>query len=257
MTPVRQPIEGPFARSVREALESVASNEVADEILEGALAAAGRATVPEEASRFVPFYEGPLAAEVLLRVGAPALEIVHERLSHMLRMATSQVMSRARASAPPPPSPHPPAPHPPAPSPHPASAVLPSPPPDELWAEDSAIRTVTPHAPAIVLVLTLDPLLAADAAAMIGGAEVATISSIHELLGRIAGVRARIAIVVDTALPSIDVPTVASLGSSIPAGTKVILWGMSERQKERLVKVFPIARDWIASGAATSLAALL
>jgi hypothetical protein len=74
----------------------------------------------------------------------------------------------------------------------------------------------------------------------------------HELLDAVARGKEPIAIVIDTALPSIDVPTVAALASSFPKGTTVVLWGMTEKQKERLVSVFPVSATWIASGAAAS-----
>lgn len=253
MSSARQPIEGPFARSVREALENVASGEVVDEILDTALAAAGRATVPEDAPRFVPFYEGPLRAQVMLKLGSPALEIVDERLSHMMRMAMSQVMprcGRVEPSAPP---------------------LLSSPsdelwePSDEFWEEDSAIRPSLPReesgsaAPStgLVLMLTLDPTLIADAQQCLGATRVATVTSIHDLLARMVDGSGPAALVIDGALPSIDVPTVASLGGAIPATAKVIVWGMSERQKERLITLFPVAKNWIASGSAASLADLV
>lgn len=299
MTPVRVPLEGPFARSVREALESVVSPDAAQGVIATALLAAGRATIPEDAPPFAAFLDGSLRATVVAMLGPEALDIVNARLSHVVRMAQSQVLSkRMQETIAPPPG---------------ARAD------DELWEEDSAIRMTPagleaaetgrrsaldtarppepfrPHdaarpaearvapgarggpdtvrpvhlersadparaaaaAPSMVLVLSLDPLLVADVGLQLQSSRVLAISSMNDLLARATGVAGRVAIVVDTALPTIDVPTVASLAPALPREATIVLWGMSERQKERLVAVFPVCRDWIASGASGSVADLL
>jgi len=263
MSPARTLLEGPFSRSVREALESVVSSDVAEDVIGSALAIAGRATIPEDAPPFAAFYEGPLRAIVSARLGQGALDIVDERLAHVLRMAQSQVRPCETMA---PPQLH-------AASPQERAAdegVLPGAPPGhettpwstELWEEDSAVR-VTPRgleaasspAPApVVLALTLDPLLVADVQTRFPASRVLSISSMHALLAQLSTAHLRLTIVIDTVLPSIDVPTVASLATAIPDSALVVLWGMSERQKERLVALFPIARTWVAASAIGAVA---
>ena len=74
-------------------------------------------------------------------------------------------------------------------------------------------------------------------------------------VGRLAG--SRIAVVLDTGVPSIDLPTFASVASALPSRTHVVLWGTDERQKRRVVDMFPQARAWVASGSAESPIELL
>ncbi|MDQ3037752.1 MAG: hypothetical protein M3Y87_35490 [Myxococcota bacterium] len=257
MTPVRVPLEGPFSRSVREALESVASPEVVERIVAMALVAARRTTIPEDAPPFSRFVDGPLRDVVVQTLGVPEYEVIAERLGHVLQMATSQVRPREapRPIAPP---------------------VL----DDDSWDEDSRVRfsdkrpgssrlvlelddpgyvLERPRAtttPSTVLLLTLDPLLVADTESRLS-ARVLRIHVTGDLLAALASAPRPIALVVDAALPSIDVPTVAALSSAFPEGTVVVLWGMSERQKERLATMFPIAHGWIAGGTAASPADLL
>lgn len=258
MTPVRVPLEGPFSRSVREALESVASPEVVKRMIAMALVAARRGAIPEDAPPFAAFVDGPLRSVVVQMLGHAEYEAVAERLAHVLQMATSQIRQRPETTAPA------------------------APPPYDGWDEDSRVRISSPSsgslrldpddpstpiaprakpsaaAPATVLLLTLDPLLVADTEARLAArSRVLRVHVTSDLLGTLAAGPRPIAVVVDAALPSIDVPTVASLASAFPEGTTVVLWGMSDRQKERLVAMFPIARGWIAGGTAASPADLL
>lgn len=258
MSPARTLLEGPFSRSVREALESVVSTDVAEEVIGSALAIAGRATIPEDAPPFAAFYEGPLRAIVSSRLGQGALDIVDERLAHVLRMAQSQVRPCETMA--------PPQLHAPSLQDRAPDGALPgeetAPWSTELWEEDSAIR-VTPRGleaassavPApVVLALTLDPLLVADVQTRFPASRVLSISSMHALLAQLSTAHLRLTIVIDTVLPSIDVPTVASLATAIPDSALVVLWGMSERQKERLVALFPVARTWVAASAIGAVA---
>jgi len=260
MSPARTLLEGPFSRSVREALESVVSTDVAEEVIGSALAIAGRSTIPEDAPPFAAFYEGPLRAIVSSRLGQGALEIVDERLAHVLRMAQSQVRPCETMA---PPQLHAPSLQDRAPDGVPQVAGVETTPwSTELWEEDSAVR-VTPRGleaasspvPApVVLALTLDPLLVADVQTRFPASRVLSISSMHALLAQLSTAHLRLTIVIDTVLPSIDVPTVASLATAIPESALVVLWGMSERQKERLVVLFPIARTWVAASAIGAVA---
>jgi hypothetical protein len=307
----RAALEGPFSRAVREALESVASEEQARRLLAMALSAASRSTVPEDAPPFAAFVEGPLRAVIVQSIGLSEYDVVAQRLAHVVKMANSIVSKRPDISssnpptwdddssvrvtgAPPPPAeprypestPRPirretaqpmPAVPPPAKVPNDAMRLgrVARPTRDRLDVREegsgsndierilgTGVPRKTPTGeqpvpaaprPALVLVLSLDPVFAADTEARAKGrSRVTSISSMHELLDAVARGKEPIAIVIDTALPSIDVPTVAALASSFPKGTTVVLWGMTEKQKERLVSVFPVSATWIASGAAAS-----
>ncbi len=110
-----------------------------------------------------------------------------------------------------------------------------------------------------VLVVTLDPRLSAEVETRLRGqSRVVTVVTLAELereLRRLAG--QRLAVVLDTGVPSIDLPTFAGVASALPAGTHVVLWGTDDRQKRRLETMYPQARAWVASGAAVSPADLL
>lgn len=126
---------------------------------------------------------------------------------------------------------------------------------DEVRGPRSGARVVARE----ILVVSLDASLALEIDARLGGQSrvtpIATVTELTSTLGRLAG--QRIAVVLDTGVPSIDVPTFASLAPSLPAGARVVLWGTDERQKRRLGDMFPEARAWVASNDAESPAELL
>jgi hypothetical protein len=76
--------------------------------------------------------------------------------------------------------------------------------------------------------------------------------TLDELVQALSSIKGRVAIIIDTGVPSIDVPTIASLGDRIPRHAHVVLWGTDERQKKRLIGMFPQVARWVASGAAES-----
>jgi hypothetical protein len=312
MPPVRASLEGPFARSVREALESVASPELVERVVAMSLSAARRTAIPEDIPPFTAFVEGPLRNVVVQQLGHAEYEVVSERIAHVLHMATSQIGGRNPTS------------------PSATHAVVSADVEGEYWEEDSQVRlssgasseraeleleldepafrmpapdprepervtipertsspaaspsggraigriltpgprpaaraktpdTLRPPAaaPACVIVLSLDPMLVIETESRMRESRVLCIDSTEALLAATSRARGRVAIVLDTALPSIDVPTVAALAGAFPATTTVVLWGMSERQKDRLVSMFPIASAWIAGGVAASPADVL
>lgn len=318
MPPARASLEGPFSRSLREALESVASAPMVPRLISMSLAAAARGAVPEDAAPFAAFVEGPLLTVVVQTLGHASYEVVEERLAHVLLMATSQVRardayegdadrdedSRVRLAEPAGSDvvaideiddPELVLPLPPLSSPLVASPGVHVPRPRDVEGDaprdarraqtlgrmvaptrsrgaveqdarpaasvaSRAQETLRPprQAPARVLVATLDPLLIAETEARLEGrSHVAAVGTSAELSAQLAAAGGRVALIVDTALPSIDVPSFAALAPSFPPGTLVVLWGMSERQKQRLVTMFPVAESWIASGVAASPADLL
>lgn len=110
-----------------------------------------------------------------------------------------------------------------------------------------------------VIVVSLDPRLTDEVRTRLAGkSRVVGVVTLEELLAALGDAKGgRIAVVLDTGVPSIDVPTFASLASSLPSGTRVLLWGTDERQKTRLVGMFPQIQAWVASGSAESPVDLL
>jgi hypothetical protein len=109
-----------------------------------------------------------------------------------------------------------------------------------------------------VLVLTLDPQLVFETDnGLDGRGRVTAIGTPAELARWASAATAQLIVVVDSALPSIDLPTFAPISGSLPPGTRIVLWGVDERQKHRLSVMFPAAKDWIASGRAASPAEVI
>ena len=109
-----------------------------------------------------------------------------------------------------------------------------------------------------VLVITLDPRLVFDTDdGLSGRGRVSRISTAAELAQLASRATAPLVVVVDSALPSIDLPTFAPISGTLPPGTRVVLWGVDERQKQRLAVMFPAAKNWIASGRAASPAEVI
>ncbi len=265
MASARATIEGPFARSVREAIESVASPDVARRVISMSLVSAGRSGIPEDVVPFTAYLEGPLRSVVVQVLDLGSYELVAQRLGHVVAMATSQIMSRGepaleldladyeeedsrvRLSKPP----------------GFDGAELPD--VDELLdlPEVPTQPRATPARPPEpttsslpdrLLVLTLDGSLVDDMRRRIesySATSVLQISSLREL--QVAALLpGRCAIVLDAALPSIDAPTLASAAGELPATVRVVLWGMTDAQRDRFAAHFVVARSWIAGGLAGS-----
>lgn len=110
-----------------------------------------------------------------------------------------------------------------------------------------------------VIVVSLDPRLAGEVEARLRGkSRVVGVVTVAELMVALTGAKGgRVAIVLDTGVPSIDVPTFVRLEAALPASTHVVLWGTDPRQKARLVAMFPQVGAWVASGSAESPVDLL
>lgn len=112
---------------------------------------------------------------------------------------------------------------------------------------------VSRNVPTAVLALTLDERLVADLRQSLANhCPVRAIGAATELVGALVTSGASVVIVIDTALPSIDVPTFAGLAPILPPGTRVVLWGATDRQKQRLVSMFPPAASWVPTNGAPS-----
>jgi hypothetical protein len=104
-----------------------------------------------------------------------------------------------------------------------------------------------------VLVVTLDAALSAKATSEIAGrCPVLTIGSPVELARAATRSGDRVVVIVDTTLPSIDLPTFAGLAPILPPDTRIVLWGADERVIARLAARFPAARTWVPSGDSTT-----
>ena len=110
-----------------------------------------------------------------------------------------------------------------------------------------------------VLVISLDGSLVKQVERDLAGARrVVHVVSQAELLRAMTAARSQgFSVLVDSALPWVELRVFASYAPMMPAGTRVVLWGTDARQMKRLRAVFPQASEWIASGEATSTAELL
>lgn len=109
-------------------------------------------------------------------------------------------------------------------------------------------RVVARSAPTAILVLSLDARLALQTTSEVAGrCPVITVGSPGDLARATAIGGERLVVLVDTTLPSIDLPTFVALSPILPPTARVILWGADERQRARLVTQFPAARSWLAS----------
>lgn len=103
--------------------------------------------------------------------------------------------------------------------------------------------------PTAVLVVTLDAALCAQATAELAGrCPLVTITAPVDLARAATRCGDRIVVIVDTTLPSIDLPTFVGLAPILPRDTRVVLWGADERDHARLASRFPTARAWVPSG---------
>lgn len=279
-----EPIAGRlFERALRESLEGSLSVEKADAVIGEALLRAGLPDVPEDLDLFARFVRGALTAALEALAGPAATEACIERISHVLWLASSTVRhaaptaaelrrtlesepDRDEASG---------------------LRTVESPPPGWNQQASAAARVsvgdagrtseagrAPRHAPTIgrirpaqartnsiveipaapslgapVLMLSLDPTLRAEATKQLEGVRpTITIMSQAELVRTInAAYESGFGILVDASLPSIDLATFVGLAGLLPSGTRVVLWGMDERQKARLARVFAIASEWTAA----------
>jgi hypothetical protein len=285
VTPSPAPPSRLFDRALRESLDGAMSPDRAAAVIGAALTLAELDEIPEEFGAFQHFVQNAMKTTLTAIAGPAASETCVERLSHVLWMASSTLrtmaptpeelareldtredreepsglrpveMTSARLPTPAPSAP--PAREPTAPRRSPTLgriSIAQVRPPGVL--EVSAPRSL---APVPVLVVSLDQTLARDLEAELGRHRPVTrIGSSAELVKQVTALRAQgFSVLIDAALPSVDLTTFAGLASLLPPGTRVVLWGSDERQKKRLVKVFPQANDWIASNDARTPGKLL
>lgn len=100
--------------------------------------------------------------------------------------------------------------------------------------------------PTAVLALTLDEgLLSQLRTGLAMHCPVRPIVAPPELAGALVTSGDRIVVLIDTALPSIDVRTFAGLAPILPPNTRVVLFGATEWQRERLAAMVPAATSWV------------
>ncbi len=248
-------------------------------MLVSALSSAGVTAVPEDLDAFRRFTEGPLRAAAERQLHVSEVEQIFGLIGHVLWMATSDVQSRRelddaddasgmRAVEPVPVRV-------PAPDASSISGAIPKSRPSvtlgrvtravepprgivEIGPDDDAHDSSSRRRRLRVdiLVLSLDPLLVTETSeGLAGRGRAIAIGSAADLARHVtaaAETAAQLVIVIDSALPSIDVRTFAGLSAILPPGTRVVLWGVDDRQKQRLSVMFPVANGWIASGSAAS-----
>jgi hypothetical protein len=98
-----------------------------------------------------------------------------------------------------------------------------------------------------VLAITLDGSLVESMRAELASlCPVRAISSPTEIASAVLTSGPCPVVLIDTGLPSIDLPTFAGIAPVLPQGARVVLWGISPRQLHALVAKFPIASGWLA-----------
>ncbi|MFO0680880.1 MAG: hypothetical protein U0234_02460 [Sandaracinus sp.] len=245
----------PFARAIREALEASLTPAVADALLRRALEAAGRPGVPEDVGEFRAFVEGPLSTEMARVLDPAGVSLALARLGDVLWMATSDVraLSVARAWSDRPKRAVT------APALVPQSGAHPRlgvrepqprrssmPPPRESGVAPAPRALFEPTS---LLVVTLDRALIAQATNEVGGrVPILAVATPVDLARAVSSAGERPVVLVDTTLPSIDLPTFVGLAPILPPDARVVLWGASPHQLPRLATKFPRMVGWLASG---------
>lgn len=236
MAAVARKHDGMMARTVREVLGSVFAPDVRDRLFDAALERGRESTVPEEAERARDFVEGPLRAAVFEHAGPEAAEAVMEGLDPILEMAGSHVrmkdtrradetqIERRGPSTVPAPAPE-----------------------DELPGEASQVTAAARP----VMMATLDRTgVDGVARCLVGRAEVRQVSDVFDLVSAMDAHSSRAPLlVIDCCLPAVDPATVATMLPVVPRGSRVILWGATERMRADLEMIAPSASDWIACAA--------
>lgn len=105
-----------------------------------------------------------------------------------------------------------------------------------------------------VFVLSLDEQLHRELETRLKGlSRIVAVVTLDELERQLLEAKnRRTAVVVDAALPSIDLPTLARAAGRLPTTALVLVWGMEERQRQRLVGAFPETMMWIPLAASRS-----
>ncbi len=250
----------PCARAIREALEASLAPSVAEALVRRALVTGGRREVPEEGGELRDFVEGPLSAEMARVLDPAGVSLVVARLGDVLWMATSDVrtlnVARAwsdRSKAP---------------GATPAGGMQSGTHPrlgmrEPGMREPSVRRSSMPPPrdsgvapaprpllqPTSVLVVTLDRALIAQATHEVAGrVSVIPVATPVDLARAVSTAGERPVVLVDTTLPSIDLPTFVGLAPILPPDARVVLWGASPHQLPRLAAKFPRMVGWLASG---------
>lgn len=237
MAAVARKHDGRMARTVREVLGSVFAPDLRDRILEDALDRGRESTVPEEAARARDFVEGPLRATIFEHGGIEAADAVMEGLDPILEMAGSHVrmkdtrrVDETQVE------------------PRRAPSTIPAPAADdEIPGEDSHVTA----AQRPVMMATLDRTgVDGVARCLVGRAEVRQVGDVFDLVSAMDVHSSRAPLlVIDCCLPAVDPATVATMLPVVPRGSRVILWGATERMRADLELVAPAAAEWIACAA--------
>lgn len=258
---------GLVSRAVREALGTLVSPQLSDQIVARALAVSGLAQVPEGGGELAPFCYA-LRSEVESTVGGDAAELVSEQLSPIVAYAAAQ-----RAAAPAPKAPDSgqfPSEKPTGVMPAQASAklrreALARTARTRLSAEETAQlarlaaqqgHTARPQAD------ESNPLIGSLPRVLAASAEPRSIADLERYLARTARVVEIVDLValldaldepnlhtpivlIDCRSPTVNVTSVAAIGEDLPAGTAIVLWGASETTWRELDRDRVPACRWV------------
>jgi hypothetical protein len=262
-----------FAQATREVLETAIAPSIARALLDRAAATSVWGRVPDDASDFRTFVEGPLRIELERLLDPSEIAFVQERLAQVLWTATGEprvlgALPRPTSDA------HQSGSHPkvaerrptmPAPASSPPEGVpsIPRPPRSPLPVRPAPMSGVAPRAtrlaptarampraetpwPSCVLVVSRDASLSVHTSAELAGQCAMTVITSPTDLAR-AATRSgdRVVVVLDAIEPSIDIGTFVGLLPILPIDTRVVLVGTDARTRAHLAAQFPVTRTWI------------
>lgn len=256
------------AQLVREAVDAVAAPALRDRIIGNALIRARRNEVPEPLHRLRDFVQGQLREALTDALGVqPALQVVEslEPILDVLELDEEEISEiRPSAGVVPraPATPKDEAPtrkhavvdeHAPEPS------VLDS---GETLLDSGEIRLLgdgnehptdaPPEMQPVAVLTTLDPSVAGELRSGLGDVvEVRVVADPISFLDAIQSTPSLAVIVVDARTPSVQPITLAAMAPDLPAGVRVLMWGVTEVMEKEIHALGPDTLHWVGCAADT------
>jgi hypothetical protein len=257
---------GLVSRAVREALGTLVSPQLSEQIVARSLAVSGLAQVPEGGAELAPFCHA-LRSEIEVTVGGDAAELVSSQLSPIVAYAGAQLAAAAARA--------------------PATAQFPSERPTGVMPAQAAAklrrealartaRTKLSAEEAAQLARIADqqghtarpqadesnPLIGSMPRVLAASAEPRSLADLERYLARTARVVEIIDLValldaldepnlhtpivlIDCRRPTVNVASVAAIGEDLPPGTAIVLWGASETTWRELDRDRVPACRWV------------
>jgi hypothetical protein len=249
------------ARSLTEAIETVATPTVRDSVIGRALRDAGRSSIPEAGPEVLEFADGPLRHALSDRLGDDVASEVLDQIRPVLERASMRPSMRpaapAVAAAVPLGSAKIGSVRPTRPAPADPALLRASTPVDESTPEEESgvfaarrLPALTDPAPSaempIVFLASRDPGAAAALARSLGGR--ATVRVVEGLLDLLEAVdeeaRVRRVLVLDAAQPSIHVRSLVTVAPELAGRAKVLVWRAFDEDRDALESAPVSADEW-------------